>query len=131
MLALRCAACLAQFVQHTVASSKTSNNIVHVCHMPAGLAEITRLAVAKGANPLTMGGLAGMGDLVLTCTGDMGHMHAVAYTVALASAAPQLPGMSACDCGRSCVAYTDPTFPSASLPQQPLCLQSTCFCTGS
>lgn len=36
-----------------------------------GLAEITRLAVAMGANPLTLMGLAGMGDLVLTCTGDL------------------------------------------------------------
>ena len=36
-----------------------------------GLAEITRLAVAAGANPLTMMGLAGMGDLVLTCTGNL------------------------------------------------------------
>ena len=36
-----------------------------------GLAEITRLAVRKGANPLTLQGLAGMGDLVLTCTGDL------------------------------------------------------------
>ncbi len=36
-----------------------------------GLAEITRLAVARGANPLTLSGLAGMGDLVLTCTGDL------------------------------------------------------------
>ena len=36
-----------------------------------GLAEITRLAVAMGANPLTMMGLAGMGDLVLTCTGGL------------------------------------------------------------
>ncbi len=36
-----------------------------------GLAEITRLAVAQGANPLTLSGLAGMGDLVLTCTGDL------------------------------------------------------------
>lgn len=34
-----------------------------------GLVEITRLAVASGGHPLTMGGLAGMGDLVLTCTG--------------------------------------------------------------
>jgi glycerol-3-phosphate dehydrogenase (NAD(P)+) len=33
-----------------------------------GLAEITRLAVACGAKPQTMAGLAGMGDLVLTCT---------------------------------------------------------------
>ncbi|MEZ4237124.1 MAG: NAD(P)H-dependent glycerol-3-phosphate dehydrogenase [Myxococcota bacterium] len=36
-----------------------------------GLAEITRLAVAMGANPLTMMGLAGLGDLVLTCTGNL------------------------------------------------------------
>ncbi len=36
-----------------------------------GLAEITRLAVALGANPLTLMGLAGMGDLVLTCTGNL------------------------------------------------------------
>lgn len=36
-----------------------------------GLAEITRLAKARGADPLTMMGLAGMGDLVLTCTGDL------------------------------------------------------------
>lgn len=36
-----------------------------------GLAEITRLAVKKGGNPLTMQGLAGVGDLVLTCTGDL------------------------------------------------------------
>lgn len=36
-----------------------------------GLAEIARLAVRKGANPLTLQGLAGMGDLVLTCTGDL------------------------------------------------------------
>lgn len=36
-----------------------------------GLAEMTRLAVALGAQPLTMMGLAGLGDLVLTCTGDL------------------------------------------------------------
>jgi len=36
-----------------------------------GLAEVTRLAVACGANPLTLAGLAGMGDLVLTCTGKL------------------------------------------------------------
>jgi glycerol-3-phosphate dehydrogenase (NAD(P)+) len=36
-----------------------------------GLAEISRLAVAQGANPLTLAGLAGMGDLVLTCTGNL------------------------------------------------------------
>lgn len=36
-----------------------------------GLAEITRLAVGMGANPLTLMGLAGIGDLVLTCTGNL------------------------------------------------------------
>ena len=36
-----------------------------------GLAEITRLGVKMGAEPLTFSGLAGMGDLVLTCTGDL------------------------------------------------------------
>lgn len=36
-----------------------------------GLAEITRLAVALGGQPRTLAGLAGLGDLVLTCTGDL------------------------------------------------------------
>jgi glycerol-3-phosphate dehydrogenase (NAD(P)+) len=36
-----------------------------------GLAEITRLAVALGARPETLAGLAGVGDLVLTCTGAL------------------------------------------------------------
>ncbi len=36
-----------------------------------GLAEISRLGSAMGASPMTFMGLAGMGDLVLTCTGDL------------------------------------------------------------
>ena len=36
-----------------------------------GLAEITRLGVAAGAQPQTFAGLAGMGDLILTCTGAL------------------------------------------------------------
>ncbi len=36
-----------------------------------GLAEITRMGCQLGANPLTFAGLSGMGDLVLTCTGDL------------------------------------------------------------
>ncbi len=36
-----------------------------------GLAEISRLAVVRGANPLTLDGLAGMGDLVLTCSSTL------------------------------------------------------------
>lgn len=36
-----------------------------------GLAEMTRLGVAMGAEARTFAGLAGMGDLILTCTGDL------------------------------------------------------------
>jgi glycerol-3-phosphate dehydrogenase (NAD(P)+) len=36
-----------------------------------GLAEVTRLALALGAKHETMAGLAGLGDLVLTCTGEL------------------------------------------------------------
>lgn len=36
-----------------------------------GLAEITRLGEARGADPITFAGLAGMGDLILTATGDL------------------------------------------------------------
>ena len=36
-----------------------------------GLSEMTRLAVALGARPETLSGLAGLGDLVLTCTGSL------------------------------------------------------------
>lgn len=46
-----------------------------------GLAEITRLAVAIGANPHTLSGLAGMGDLVLTCTGDMSRNRTVGLKI--------------------------------------------------
>jgi glycerol-3-phosphate dehydrogenase (NAD(P)+) len=36
-----------------------------------GLAEITRLGVRRGADPMTFAGLAGMGDLILTATGAL------------------------------------------------------------
>jgi glycerol-3-phosphate dehydrogenase (NAD(P)+) len=39
--------------------------------MTRGLAEITRLGVAMGASPISFLGLAGVGDLILTCTGDL------------------------------------------------------------
>ena len=42
-----------------------------------GLAEMTRLGVALGAQPATFAGLAGMGDLVLTCTGSLSRNRAV------------------------------------------------------
>ncbi len=42
-----------------------------------GLAEIARIGVTKGADALTFSGLAGMGDLVLTCTGDLSRNRTV------------------------------------------------------
>ena len=42
-----------------------------------GLAEVARLAVARGGSPLTLAGLAGMGDLVLTCTGELSRNRTV------------------------------------------------------
>jgi len=44
-----------------------------------GLAEITRLGVALGARRETFYGLAGMGDLVLTCTGSLSRNRTVGY----------------------------------------------------
>jgi len=44
-----------------------------------GLAEMTRLGVRMGASPLTFAGLAGMGDLVLTCTGELSRNRTVGH----------------------------------------------------
>jgi glycerol-3-phosphate dehydrogenase (NAD(P)+) len=47
-----------------------------------GLAEMTRLGVALGADPLTFLGLSGVGDLVLTCTGELSRNRALGMKVA-------------------------------------------------
>jgi glycerol-3-phosphate dehydrogenase (NAD(P)+) len=47
-----------------------------------GLAEITRLGIALGASPLTFAGLAGMGDLILTTTGDLSRNRALGVALA-------------------------------------------------
>jgi glycerol-3-phosphate dehydrogenase (NAD(P)+) len=47
-----------------------------------GLAEITRLSVAMGAQAKTLSGLAGLGDLVLTCTGDLSRNRRVGIELA-------------------------------------------------
>jgi glycerol-3-phosphate dehydrogenase (NAD(P)+) len=44
-----------------------------------GLAEITRLALVMGGSPRTLSGLAGLGDLVLTATGDLSRNRNVGY----------------------------------------------------
>jgi glycerol-3-phosphate dehydrogenase (NAD(P)+) len=47
-----------------------------------GLAEITRLAMALGGRPKTLSGLAGLGDLVLTCNGDLSRNRTVGIELA-------------------------------------------------
>jgi glycerol-3-phosphate dehydrogenase (NAD(P)+) len=44
-----------------------------------GLAEMVRLGVAMGADPVTFTGLSGIGDLVLTCTGDLSRNRTVGF----------------------------------------------------
>jgi glycerol-3-phosphate dehydrogenase (NAD(P)+) len=44
-----------------------------------GLAEIARVAIAKGGNVLTLAGLAGLGDLVLTCTAEVSRNRTVGF----------------------------------------------------
>ena len=46
-----------------------------------GLAEMTRLGVRLGAEPATLAGLAGLGDLVLTCTGSLSRNRSVGVEV--------------------------------------------------
>lgn len=46
-----------------------------------GLAEITRLGVKMGADAKTFSGLSGMGDLVLTCTGNLSRNYTVGYKI--------------------------------------------------
>jgi glycerol-3-phosphate dehydrogenase (NAD(P)+) len=55
-----------------------------------GLAEMARLSVRLGAHPLTMAGLAGMGDLVLTCTGELSRNRQVGLALAAGEALPAI-----------------------------------------
>ena len=51
-----------------------------------GLAEMMRLADAAGGRRETMAGLAGLGDLVLTCTGDLSRNRALGFRIARSEA---------------------------------------------
>jgi len=55
-----------------------------------GLAELTRLALRMGAHPLTLAGLGGMGDLVLTCTGDLSRNRTVGMALGQGKKLPQI-----------------------------------------
>jgi glycerol-3-phosphate dehydrogenase (NAD(P)+) len=55
-----------------------------------GLAEITRLGLALGAERATFSGLAGMGDLVLTCTGSLSRNRTVGYRLGKGESLPEI-----------------------------------------
>ncbi|HET9046306.1 MAG TPA: NAD(P)H-dependent glycerol-3-phosphate dehydrogenase [Casimicrobiaceae bacterium] len=55
-----------------------------------GLAEATRLAAAMGGDPRTLMGLAGLGDLVLTCTGDLSRNRRVGLSLARGESLPAI-----------------------------------------
>jgi glycerol-3-phosphate dehydrogenase (NAD(P)+) len=57
-----------------------------------GLAEITRLAVAMGGQEKTLAGLAGLGDLVLTCSGGLSRNRKVGMELAEGKSLPQIVG---------------------------------------
>jgi glycerol-3-phosphate dehydrogenase (NAD(P)+) len=55
-----------------------------------GLAEITRLAAACGGRPETLAGLAGLGDLVLTCTGSLSRNRSVGVELGRGRKLPEI-----------------------------------------
>jgi glycerol-3-phosphate dehydrogenase (NAD(P)+) len=55
-----------------------------------GLAEISRIAVRMGGQALTLSGLAGMGDLVLTCTGELSRNRRVGFELGRGRALEQV-----------------------------------------
>ena len=58
--------------------------------MTRGLAEITRLGVAAGADPMTFAGLAGIGDLIATCSSELSRNHHVGRELAKGKSLEQI-----------------------------------------
>lgn len=55
-----------------------------------GLAEIARIGVAMGADPMTFAGLSGLGDLVLTCSGDLSRNRRVGLALGRGKPLPDI-----------------------------------------
>ena len=66
--------------------------------MTRGLAEMTRLGIAAGANPLTFAGLAGLGDVIATCGSTLSRNHRLGVELAKgrrwAELETELPGVA-------------------------------------
>jgi glycerol-3-phosphate dehydrogenase (NAD(P)+) len=57
-----------------------------------GLAEMTRLAVRMGADSMTLAGLPGLGDLILTCAGDLSRNRTVGLQIAGGKSLAEIAG---------------------------------------
>lgn len=64
-----------------MATALGAGNNTHAMLITRSLAEMSRLASELGANPMTFLGLAGVGDLILTCTSDLSRNYRVGYAL--------------------------------------------------
>ncbi len=62
-----------------MSDGQEAGNNTRAALMTRGLAEITRLGIRMGADPTTFLGLSGMGDLILTCTGELSRNRHVGF----------------------------------------------------
>ncbi len=60
--------------------------------MTRGISEMTRLGIALGADPLTFLGLSGIGDLILTCTGDLSRNRTLGLELAAGKTLEEITG---------------------------------------
>jgi glycerol-3-phosphate dehydrogenase (NAD(P)+) len=60
-----------------------------------GLAEMTRVGIAAGANPLTFAGLAGVGDVIATCASGLSRNHRLGAELARGRAWPEIEATQA------------------------------------
>ncbi|MCL2012900.1 MAG: NAD(P)-dependent glycerol-3-phosphate dehydrogenase [Cystobacterineae bacterium] len=58
--------------------------------MTGGLAEVALLAVRMGGNPITLYGLSGMGDLILTCTGALSRNRSTGFALGKGRKLPEI-----------------------------------------
>jgi len=73
-----------------IADGMDGGNNARAAIMTRGLAEITRLGIHLGANPTTFLGLSGMGDLILTCTGDLSRNRRVGIELGRGRKLPEI-----------------------------------------
>lgn len=64
-----------------MATALGAGSNTHAMLITRSLAEMSRLANKLGANPMTFLGLAGVGDLILTCTSDLSRNYRVGYAL--------------------------------------------------